>query len=35
MQTTSPRPTPAEVFARLDSFHKTKVALLLAGGAGL
>lgn len=35
MQTTNTRLTPAGVYARLDSFHKTKVAFLVAGGAVL
>lgn len=32
MQTTSPRSTAAGVYARLDSFHKAKMAFLIAGG---
>jgi len=31
MQTTKSRPTIARVYARLDSFHKTKGAFLVAG----
>lgn len=35
MQTTNPRPTVGGVYARLDSFHKTKVAFLVAGALSL